>query len=234
MSKIKDLEEFDKPREKAERFGIESLKDEELLALIISSGTVGASSLEIARDIINDCRYLSALVNKPLPYFYMYRGVKKANAFKILAVFEIAKRINEKQLFVYEENKPVTSEYLYHRYALKLAGQSQEQLIIVILNKNKQIINEKVVYHGDDNNIPINYRDILRLLMIHNGYYFYLIHNHPNGSSLPSRADIAFTRTINEKAKQLKAKLLDHIIISKNGYFSFLHAQLLQEANKPN
>ena len=97
---------------------------------------------------------------------------------------------------------------------------------MIILNKNKQIINENVLYHGDDNNIVINYRDILRLLMIHNGYYFYLIHNHPNNSFLPSEADIDFTKRIQEKAKLVNAKLLDHIIIYNGGYYSFLHAQL--------
>ena len=125
MSKIQDLPLVEKPREKAERFGIESLKDEELLALIINSGTVGHSSLDIARDILNDCHYLSALINKPLLYFHGFKGLKKANAFKLLAVLEIAKRIKERHLFTREENQVITSEYLYQRYALRLVGLTQ-------------------------------------------------------------------------------------------------------------
>ena len=70
MSKIQDLPIVEKPREKAERFGIESLKDEELLALIINSGTVGHSSLDIAKDILRDSGNLSSLINKPSMYFY--------------------------------------------------------------------------------------------------------------------------------------------------------------------
>lgn len=227
MSKIKDLLDTDKPREKAERFGIESLQDEELLALIISSGTVGSSALDISHDIISDSRSLSALINRPLCYFQEYNGVGKATAVKIAAVFEIAKRINDKQLFIYEENQQITSEYLYHRYALKMASLTQEQLVIVILNKNKQIVNERIVYRGNDNEININYRDILRLLMIHNGYYFYLVHNHPNGTLSPSQSDINFTKTISEKARHVKAYLIDHIIITKSGYYSLLHERLL-------
>ena len=234
MGKISDLAVFDKPREKAERFGIESLSDVELLALIINSGTVGHSSLDIARDILNDCHYLSNLTNKPEQYFYGFKGLKKAKASKIIAVIEIARRINEKRLFVSEEENPVTSDALYHRYALKLASSSQEQLIIVILNKNKQIITEKILYLGDDNCVKINYRDILRLLMIHNGYYFYLIHNHPNNNCNPSEADVTFTKRIDEKTKQINVKMLDHIIISKDGYYSFLHDQLLLKKDKVN
>ena len=229
MSKIQDLPIIEKPREKAERFGIESLKDEELLALIINSGTVGHSTLDIARDILTDCHSLSGIINKPLPYFCGFKGLKEAKAFKLLAVSEIAKRIKERQFYSREENQTITSETLYQRYALRLLGLTQEQLIIVILNKNKQIITEKVLYCGDENNIPINPRDILRLLMIHNGYYFYLIHNHPNDSFLPSEADIAFTKRIEEKARHINAKLLDHIIISRKGYYSFLHAHICHQ-----
>ena len=234
MARIIDLDDNDKPREKAERFGIEALKDEELLALIISSGTVGHSSLDIARDLLKDNRYLWNLSNKPEQYFHTYKGLKKANALKLLAALEIARRINEKQFILREDANPVTSESLYRRYFLKLSSSTQEQLVIIILNKNKEIIREKILYLGDDNCVKINYRDILRLLMIHNGYYFYLIHNHPNNSHEPSQADIIFTKKIDEKTKQINVKLLDHIIISKNGYYSFLHARLLQEANKPN
>ena len=229
MGKIQDLPVTEEPREKAERFGIESLKDEELLALVINSGTIGHSSLDIARDILFDCGNLSLLINKPSLYFYGFKGLKKARALSIIAALEIAKRVNEKQLFNNEENQVVTSEILFRRYSFRLSGSTQEELIIVILNKNKQIINEQSVYRGDDNNIMINYRDILRLLMIHNGYYFYLIHNHPNNTFLPSDADILFTKKIEEKAKQIHVKLLDHIIISKSGYYSFLHEKLISE-----
>ena len=110
---------------------------------------------------------------------------------------------------------------------MKKITRLQVSLVIVILNKNKEIITEKVLYVGDDNCIVTNTRDILRLLMIYNGYYFYLIHNHPNNTFSPSKADIVFTKKINEKASHINVKLLDHIIISKDGYYSFLHERLL-------
>ena len=226
MGKIQDLASIDKPREKAERFGIDSLKDEELLALIINSGTVGHSSLDIARDLLDDCHYLNELLYKPKQYFLSFKGLKNAKALKLMAVLEIAKRISEKQRLIYEEKTAVTSESLYRRYSITLAKMTQEVLAIIILNKNKQIIYERILYQGDDSNITINSRDILRLLMIHNGYYFYLIHNHPNNTLLPSDLDIAFTRRIKEKAKLFNVKLVDHLIISQNGYFSFLHERL--------
>ena len=229
MGKIQDLPNIDKPREKAERFGIESLKDEELLALIINSGTVGHSSLDIARDLMEDCHYLNELLYKPKQYFFSFKGLKNAKSLNLMAVIEIARRINEKQRLIYEEKTEVTSDSLYKRYAITLAKMQQEVLALVILNKNKQIIYERILYQGGDNNISLSSREILRLLMIHNGYYFYLIHNHPNNTLFPSELDITFTRRIQEKAKLFNVKLLDHLIISSEGYYSFFYDNLFHE-----
>ena len=226
MSKINELATFDKPREKAERFGIDKIKDEELLAIIINSGTVGFSSLDIAKSILKDCGSLSSLATLPFQYFTSFKGIKKVNAIKLAASIELARRINERQRLVYEEKIEVNSDSLFHRYSISLAGLNQEVLIIVILNKNKQIIYENTLYRGDDNNLTINHRDIMRLLLLHNGYYYYLIHNHPNASIYPSESDMVFTKKIMEKTKEFNAKLLDHLIISANGYYSIMHEQL--------
>ena len=229
MGKIQDLSALDKPREKAERFGIETLKDEELLALIINVGTVGHSSLDIARDLLHDVRSLSGLINKPYQFFVSFKGLKAAKALTLAAAIEIARRISERQRLVYEEEIEITSDSLYQRYAFSLSSLNQENLVIVILNKNKQIIYETTLYKGNDNTIALSSRDIIHLLIVHNGYYFYLIHNHPDGCLSPSGDDIVFTKKIEEKARQIDVKLLDHLIIGKTGYYSFLHENLLDE-----
>ena len=226
MAKIKDLSVIEKPREKAERFGIDKLDDAELIALIINVGTVGHSSLDIARDILNDVKYLSALIGKPYQYYLSFKGLNKVNALKLTAVFEILKRINQKQRLISEQNNAVSSESLYERYSISLSGLTQENFAIVILNKNKQIIFETFLYKGDDVCAVVSSREILRLLSVHNGYYFYLIHNHPNGVLKPNQSDIEFTKSINEKADKIGVKLVDHLIITTNGYYSFLHEQL--------
>ena len=228
MSKISDLAPVDKPREKAKRFGIENLSDEELLALIISSGTTGHSSLDIARDLLDDCHYLNELMNKSAEYFYHFKGLKVAKAMKLIATMEIAKRINEKRLLIYEEEGEVTSESLFRRYKMAFGKHSQEVLSIIILNKNKRIIYETVLYRGNDNAILLNTRDIIRLLLIHNGYYFYLIHNHPNDSLFPSEADLKFTQKIMNKTQSIGITMLDHLIITMSGYYSFIHDKIYQ------
>ena len=231
MGRIQDLSNIDKPREKALRFGIETLNDEELLALIINSGTVGYSSLDIAREILNDCHYLSELLYKSSEYFTSFKGLKEAKALKLVAALEMAKRINEKQHLLQEENVVVSSESLYKRYAMSLDHLKQEVLVIIILNKNKQIVYEKILYQGNDANIAVDFRHIIHLLVIHNAYYFYLIHNHPNNTGYPSETDIDFTNKMIQKARNINVELLDHLIISQRGYYSFLHEELF--SNEP-
>ena len=232
MSRIQDLSEFDKPREKAMRFGIETLSDEELLALIINSGNVGYSALDIARALLDDCHYLEGLLYKPKQYFQGFKGLKEAKSIKLMAALEMARRINEKQHLINEEKMVISSESLYRRYSLSLGHLKQEVLAIVILNKNKQIVYEKVLYRGDDSNITVNYRYIIQLLAIHNAYYFYLIHNHPNNTSYPSEFDIDFTEKMIKKAEAVNAELVDHLIISQRGYYSFLHQKVFSLETK--
>ncbi|MBO6261955.1 MAG: RadC family protein [Bacilli bacterium] len=231
MAKIQDLGFLERPREKAERFGIDKLTDSELLALIINVGTIGHSSLDIAREMMREAKSLNTLIGKPYEYYLSFKGINKVNALKLTAVFEILKRINEKQQLIYEENNAVTSESLFRRYSLSLTGLAQENFILVILSKNKQIIFETTLYKGDDVCAVVSSREIIRLLSIHNGYYFYLIHNHPNGSLEPSKSDIDFTNSITEKAEKIGVKLLDHIIITDKDYYSFLQASLTKEWN---
>ena len=229
MAKIEQLSIIDKPREKAIRFGLNKLTDAELLALIINCGTVGHSSLEIAQDLLKLAQSLTALSDKPYQYFQMFKGLNKVRALNLAAVMEIAKRINEKRELINEEKIAVTSDSLYHRYSISLANEEQECFAIVILNKNKQIIFETNLYKGNDDKIILSHRQILRLLCIHNGRYFYLIHNHPAGSLIPSQYDVSMTKTIQIKAEKIGVKLLDHLIISQNGYYSFVHSELLKQ-----
>lgn len=232
MAKIKELSPLDKPREKAERFGIEQLSDEELLALIINSGTVGVSSLDIARNIMHEAHYLNELLNQPYQYFKSFKGVKNAKALKLAAVMEIVKRINQKQRLIYEKEIQINSDSIFKRYQAVLAPLKQETMIVIILNKNKRIIYETNLYKGNANTLSVSHKEILRLLLLYNGAFFYLIHNHPQSSLSPSEADIIFTKNIKEKSEQIDIKLIDHLIICQNGYYSFLKDSAFVEEDK--
>ena len=220
MGTIKELPVLDRPREKALRYGLPSLSDIELLTLLISSGYKGSSALEISTELITKFNGLSNLTRTSLAELQKVKGIKKAKALNLAAIFELNNRLIEKS--VQEEEVEVNSEYLYQKYKTKLLNSNQELLIIIILSRKNRITHEKTLYVGTKNSISYSYHDIYRELLNHQGRYFYLIHNHPGTSSSPSKEDIIFTSELFIQSTRIKIPLIDHIIIGEDGYYSFL------------
>lgn len=221
MGKIKDLPKDERPREKAIRFGIETLSDEEILAMLIGSGFSGCNAKEVASTLLSDSKGLFNLISKPYQSFLTYKGIGETGALRIAACFEIARRYKFSSSNIV--NQGVSSEEIVERYSPKLLGLSQEVLIVVILNSKKQIIHEQTLFKGTESTLEIRESDILRCLLFNRGKYYYLIHNHPSGSFLPSSHDVIFTENISKESEKLNIRMIDHIIISESGYYSFLN-----------
>ncbi len=220
MSKIKSLPTLERPREKAFHYGVDRLSDHELIAILIGSGTVDSSALDIAYKMLSDHKGLLNLVQKPFSDLLHFKGIGKSKAVKIIAAFEIAKRFNS--LKSINEDLPVSSNEIYERYKYHVTGVYQECLRLIILNNKRKIIHEVNLYQGNESSVNCSWRQIIQQVLIHNGKYFYIVHNHPSGNHSPSKEDIEFTTTLIKESQKLKIKLLDHLIISDNGYFSFL------------
>lgn len=219
MGQIKELPILERPREKAIRYGLNSLSDVELLTLLISKGYKGVNALEIATNLFITFNGLKNLAHAPIKELEKVKGIKEAKALNLAAIFELSKRLEIKNNE--DTSQTINSLYLYNKYKSMLRGSNQETLIIIILSTKSQILHEKVLYIGTESNMIYSYKDIWRELLNYHAKYFYLIHNHPGGKSTPSREDIAFTSEINLEANRLKVKLLDHIIIGNDGYYSF-------------
>lgn len=214
---------LDRPREKALRYGIDKLPTEEILALLIGSGGKDNSALDIAKAMMDDSRTFITLANKSIDELKEYKGISNAKALNLSAVFELAKRYQEK---VWEEDgEEINNEYLYKKYATRLISMSQEMLVLIILNKRKQVVHEITLYKGGHNKLSLTYRDIFKQIIIHNGYYFYVIHNHPDNTLHPSKSDISFTGELTRRCDKLDIVLMDHLIFTENGYYSFLDEQ---------
>ena len=215
---LKDLPNSEKPREKLIRYGVESLSNIELLTIIIGSGTKNNSAMDVAYNLIKDKGLLS-IIDKPYEEFMQVNGINKVKALTLASIFELYKRLPALKLD--QEEYIVDSDSIYLRYKDKLSGFNQEVLGIVVLDKHKKIINEKVIYKGTKDHVNFSMIDILRNLMINKAYYFYIYHNHPDGSLEPSVNDIAFTSSLIVEARKYKYKFLDHLIIGESGYYSF-------------
>ena len=219
MGTINQLPTLDRPRERANRYGVDSLSDVELLALLIGKGYQGSNALEVASTLINRFNGLVNLSHTSLEELKQVKGIKDAKANIIKAIFELHNRLEIKK--VESEKSIINTEYLYKKYKTILLGSHQENLVLVMLDKRMNIIHEKTLYIGTENNVIFSYKDIWRELLVHHAKYFYLIHNHPNGESTPSDKDIMFTEELFIESKRIKTPLIDHLIIGKDGYHSF-------------
>ncbi len=219
MSKIKELPELERPREKALRYGIESLTNYELLAIIINSGSPNNSAMDIAYAMLSDNHGLFNLVKKPFSDLTNYKGVNKGKALKISATFEIAKRFNSLQAI--DDDVINDPHQVFARYLPKLSFAIQEQVFLIVLDKNKRVLHEVNLYKGTPQGVSFSVTQIIRQIIIHGGVYFYLVHNHPSGDLNPSSDDTFLTTELIRECKKVGILMVDHLIISHNGYFSF-------------
>lgn len=218
MGKIKDLPLLERPREKAIRYGIETLSDSELLAILLGSGYRGKNVTEVANALLVKSYGLSGVSNLSFYELKKIKGIKENKALMLASVFEIHKRLNKKQIDL--ENKEVNCDNLYYKYKDSLSSSFQELLILVIVDKNNRSLYESVLYKGNSSRISFSLKDLYRELLSHKGKGFYLIHNHPNGEKCPSNDDILLSKKIFEETKKMHIHFLDHIIIGDDGYTS--------------
>lgn len=216
--KIRELPREIRPREKALHYGIESLSDEELLALLIASGVKGCSAMDISRDLLTTYLTLSSLANANLSSLEEHFGLSKITALKLMATFEFHNRLNSP---LYQHRYLIgSSQDLYERYRY-LENFTQEVLAIVMSNKKKEIIKEKILYRGTNSDLSISPKEICLEIISSRCSQFVLIHNHPDGSTNPSEEDIYATEVIKKTADSLQIRLFDHLIIYPGGYYSF-------------
>ena len=219
MGTMHDLPTLERPREKALRYGIESLSDGELLTIIIGSGYHGENASDLANKLLSTYNGLDGLSYAPIYDMIKLKCIKSDKAIKIASIFEIHKRLIVKK--VEKEGEIANSDYLYKKYSPQLVDASQEVLILVLVNKRRNIIRELLLYKGTESDVVFSYKEMWRELFIHNAYGFYLIHNHPNNQANPSKKDVIFTGEIIRESQKIRIPLLDHLIIGDDGYYSF-------------
>ena len=214
--KISDIPINLRPREKALQYGIEELSDQELLTLLIGSGGRGNSAIDIATNLLaSHGNSLESLLNTNYTSLQGFLGLKKSIALRLLATFEFHKRIISNRYKIVEQIGSENDVYFKYKY---LEDFEQESFVILMLNSKQKIIKEKTLYKGTSDSLSIDVREVLHELILAKAKYFYLIHNHPDENPHPSEEDILATKAIENSAKNLGIKLINHIIVFKGGY----------------
>lgn len=219
---IKDLPSNSKPRERLMNYGKENISDEELLAIILRCGYKNVNVKSLSLNMLKEIGTLSNLKDITLKELTSIKGIGLTKAISILASIELGKRV----YFDSNKNKVKlnNSNIIYEKYNSYFIDKKQEILLCLYLDKSFHLIEEKVLFKGTIDKSLIHPREIFKYAVKLSSSYFVLIHNHPSGNIEPSNDDIYITQNINELSKMMGIKLIDHIIISSNGYISFKEA----------
>ncbi|ACX76094.1 DNA repair protein RadC [Fibrobacter succinogenes subsp. succinogenes S85] len=213
------------PREKLEFSGVSSLSNEELLALILGSGSHECSVFELARRL---SEFLSTETSVPtLARLKSIRGLGKVKAAQILACLELSGRfiLSDKAIPV-AVPEDVLSRVAYMKY------ESQEHLVVISLNSANYIIRVHELTTGLVNQTPVHPREAFALAIEDRAVSVIFVHNHPSGSLEPSPEDMSITRVLCASGKILQIPVLDHIIIGKSGFTSLcrLYPEIFEQA----
>ncbi len=218
--KIKDWAEDDRPREKLLSKNPETLSDAELLAILISQGNRERSALDLARDILSLGRNdLSVLGRMPVKDLMTVKGIGLAKAVCISAALELGRRRQKNVLK--NKNYVRHSQDIAHFLQSRFRDLPHEVFAVLFLNRANRINHFEVISRGGITGTVADPRIILKKALESEAVSIILCHNHPSGSLKPSRADEEVTLKIKEAAGHLDIKVLDHIIVSEEGYFSF-------------
>lgn len=206
------------PREKITKFGIESLSDLELISLVLGFGNKTQDVTTLAKIMLDHGNGLKGLSTLKLGELLSIKGVKTAKASKVLAIFEIARRVNSR---IQNNSVLLKRPSEIHQFLLeRLENNEQEQFFLILLNTQYRVINTLKLFIGSLDLQLVHPRDIFREAVKNNAKYIICAHNHPSGDLTPSQQDLETTRALHQLSLMLGIKLLDHLIISNQGYRS--------------
>jgi DNA repair protein RadC len=227
MPAIKHWNEDDRPREKMMLKGVESLSTSELLAILINNGTKDHSAVDVCKQLLasvdHDLQRLGKMSVKEILQLKT-RGIGPAKAITIAAALELGTRRDT------EENRKTVithSSDVANYLRAKLQHKKHEVFVAVYLNRSNRIRHHEVISTGGITGTVADPRIILKRALEHDATAIILCHNHPSGSLKPSKADEDLTYKIKEAARYFDIQVLDHIIVSDEGYYSFADEGLL-------
>jgi DNA repair protein RadC len=221
---IKEWEAEDRPREKLMQRGTESLTDAEVLALILATGTAKLSAIDLARLMLRELGGLPNVARADVAALKRIKGIGDAKATSIVAAFELGRR---KAMTVGYEYRITGADAAAQYLIPKIGHESQEVFYALFLNRNNVIKAEKELFRGGLSATVVDPKILFKEAINQLAAAVIVAHNHPSGNLQPSQADIDITRKLIAGGKLLEVPVLDHLIITEHGYYSFAdHGQM--------
>lgn len=217
--KIKEIPQDERPRERLLCYGVEQLSNEELLAILLKTGTRDMSAKVLGTYILKELGSISALQHTSYQTLAQMKGIGRAKACTVLAAIELGKRVLQKKSILFQKFTDAYQVASY--YQDKIGMLKQEYFVCIYLDVSKKLIHEKILFIGTLNRSLVHPREVFKEAYQVSACSIICIHNHPSGDVLPSKEDILFTSQLVKVGKMLGIEVIDHIIVGEDKYYSF-------------
>lgn len=213
---LKNLDKQDLPRERLKRLGVSALKTQELIAIILRTGTRGENVLNLAERLLRDYGGLSGLARAPYKELTRVKGVGDTKAIELQAAFELGRRLSTAA----PDDKPIVKSTADAANLLSDMGvMEQEVMRTLLLDTKNRVLAIKTVYAGSVNTTVIRVAELFKEAIRQNCAAIIVAHNHPSGDPSPSPEDVAVTRELVQAGKLLDIDVLDHLVIGAGQKF---------------
>jgi len=217
---IKSWAEEDRPREKLSQQGRRSLSDAELIAILIGSGNRNESAVELSKRILHTCdNDLNQLARLSIAELSGFKGIGEAKAISIIAALELGRR--RKETLPAERVQVSTSIDVYQAIISQFKDLNHEEFWILLLNRANKITSRHLVSKGGQAGTIADPKIIFNIALQNHAASVILAHNHPSGNLKPSNADLELTQKLRSAGQFLDIPVLDHLIITDQGFLSF-------------
>lgn len=217
--KVKDIPESERPRERLLEVGVDNLSNQELLAIILKTGTKTSNAKDIALDILTMYPSINDLKNISVPNLKKIKGIGEVKAIELIASIELGKRIGLSTNSI-KSDKYINAKQIYESFLYLFHGKKQEYFYCLYFNNKQKLISKRLLFIGTINNSTVHPREIFKEAYLLSASSIVCLHNHPSNDTTPSSADIEFTNTLVSIGSIQGIPVVDHIIITDNEYYS--------------
>ena len=219
MFMIKEMPKEERPRERFLKYHTDSIQTHELIAIILRTGSRQESVLELSKRVLYKYSNLKELSNAEISDLLKIKGIGTTKAIELKAAFELGRRASNE---LFTDKVSLTSpESIFIYLKDQLEMKTQEHFIALYLNTKGELIKKETLFVGSLNSSLVHPREIFKHAVLSSAASIIIVHNHPSGDPTPSKNDIEVTKVIHQNSLMMDIKLIDHIIIGRNKYFSF-------------
>ena len=219
ITKFKNLIEEEKPRERFLKYGVSNLSNEDLISIILKTGTKDFSVKEVSNHVLSEIDNIQSLKDITVNKLMAIKGIGKTKAIELISAIELGRRVYQKEEKICKKIKTPEDTYLYMEN--KLQNKKKEHFYVIYLDTKSKVIETKLLFIGGLNECVIDIREIFKNAHLLSAHSFICVHNHPSGDPSPSKSDDINTIELIKIGKLQKILVKDHIIIGNGKYYSY-------------